>query len=99
MSFAKNIVKNIRNNYGQKPLDGAKKSMTDAIKTTSKRASQITAEATGDFIGNKIADKIINVPKKSQNNLDKATIEADMSNEKYISPEKRQHIIEKLKLV
>ena len=73
--------------------------MTDAIKTTSKRASQITAEATGDFIGNKIADKIINVPKKSQNNLDKATIEADMSNEKYISPEKRQHIIEKLKLV
>ena len=58
MSFAKNIVKNIRNNYGQKPLDGAKKSMTDAIKTTSKRASQITAEATGDLIGNKIADKI-----------------------------------------
>ena len=99
MFFFKNIVKNIRNNYSQKPLDGAKKSMTDAIKTTSKRASQITAEATDDLIGNKIADKITNVSKKLQNNLDKAAIEADMPNEKYIYPEKRQHIIEELKLV
>ena len=35
-----------------------KKSTTDAIKTASERAIQKTAEATGDLIGNKVADKI-----------------------------------------
>ena len=35
-----------------------KKSTNDAIKTASKRAIQKTVEATGDFIGNKTADKI-----------------------------------------
>ena len=42
-----------------------KKSTTDAIKTTSKRAIQKTAEATGDLTGNKIGDKITSVSKKS----------------------------------
>ena len=40
LSFAKNIGKNLSNNYGQKLLDSAKKSTTDAIKTTSKKAIQ-----------------------------------------------------------
>ena len=35
------------------------------IKTASKRAIQTTAEATGDLIGSKIADKITSVLKKS----------------------------------
>ena len=48
-----------------KRLDSAKKSATDAIKTISKRAIQKTAEAAGDLIGNKIADKITSVLKKS----------------------------------
>ena len=42
-----------------------KKPTTAAIKTTSKRAIQKTAETTGDLIGNKIADKITSVSKKS----------------------------------
>ena len=42
-----------------------KTSSTDAIETASKRAIQNTAEATGDLIGNKIADKITNTSKKS----------------------------------
>ena len=46
-----------KNVYDQKLLNSAKKSTTDAIKTASKRAIQKTAEATGDLIGNKIADK------------------------------------------
>ena len=66
MSFAKNIGKNLSNKYGQKPLDSAKKSKMDAIKTASKRAIQKTAEATGDLIRNKIADKITSVLKKLQ---------------------------------
>ena len=55
--------------YGQKLLDSAKTSTTDAIKTDSKRAIQKTAEATGDVIGNKIADKITSVSKKSTKEL------------------------------
>ena len=45
----------------QKLLDSTKKSATDAIKTASKRAIQKTTEATGDLIGNKIADKTTSV--------------------------------------
>ena len=36
----KNIGKNLSDKYGQKPLDSAKKSAIDAIKTPSKRAIQ-----------------------------------------------------------
>ena len=64
LSFAKNIGKNLSNKYGQKIIDTAKKSTTDAIKTASKRAIQKTAEATGDLIGNKKADKITSISKK-----------------------------------
>ena len=57
LSFAKNMGKNLSNKYGEKLLDSAKKSTTDAIKTPSKRAIQKIAKATGDLIGNKIVDK------------------------------------------
>ena len=40
LSFAENIGKNLSYKYRQKLLDGAKKSTTDSIKTTSKRAIQ-----------------------------------------------------------
>ena len=50
----------------KKFLDRAKKSVTDVIKTASKRTIQKTAETTGDIIGNKIS-----VPKRSsQYNLE-----------------------------
>ena len=68
LSFAKNMGKSLSNKYGQKLLHSAKKSTTDAIKTASKRAIQKTAEATGDLIGNKIADKTTSVSKKPNNN-------------------------------
>ena len=48
------------NMHSQKRPDNAKKSTTGAIKTASKRAIQKTAEATGDLIDNKIADKLTN---------------------------------------
>ena len=66
LSFAKNIGKNISNKYSQKRIDSAKKSAIDTIKTASKKAIQKTAEATEDFLGNKIADKITIVSKKSE---------------------------------
>ena len=37
LSFAKNMGKSLSNKYGQKLLNSAKKSATDAIKTASKR--------------------------------------------------------------
>ena len=77
LSFAKNIGKSLSSKYGQKRLDSAKKSTTDAMKTGSKRAIQKTAEATGDLIGNKIADKITSVSKKKSinNNDDDENVE------------------------
>ena len=56
MSFAKSMGKNLSYKYGQKCLD-IQKSTTDAKKNASKRAIPKAAEATGDLIGNKIADK------------------------------------------
>ena len=65
MYFAKNMGSNLSNKYGKKPLDSAKKSTADAIKTASKTAIQKTVEATGDLIGNKIANKITTISKES----------------------------------
>ena len=65
----KNLDKHLSNGYGQKPLDSAKKSTADVIKTVSKRAIQKIAEATGDLICNKIADKTTSVSKKSPKEL------------------------------
>ena len=103
--FAKNRGKSLSNKYGQKLLDNAKKPTTDAIKTTSKRAIQKTAEATGDLIGNKIADKITSVSKKAIKELHNNDETKDEDVEKttckkiYISPEERQQIIDELRLV
>ena len=65
LSFAKSMSKNLSNKYRQKILDTAKKLTTDAIKTASKKAIQKAAEATGDIIGNKIAEKRTSIYKKS----------------------------------
>ena len=88
LSFAKNFG----NKYGKKLMDTATKTGIDAAKTASKRVVQKTAEATGDLIGNKIADKITSIGKtKEKENTNKPE-------EIYIPPEKRQQIIDDLKL-
>ena len=86
-------------------LIALKKSTTDAIKTTSKWAIEKTAEATGDLIGNKIADKITSVSKKKpdkelhNNDDEREDVEIGTSKKRYISPEERKQIIEELRLV
>ena len=52
------FAKNMSSKYSQRPLDSAKKSTNDAIKTASKTVIQKTVEATIDLIGNKTAEKI-----------------------------------------
>ena len=66
LSVAKNVDKNLSSKYSQKLHNSAKKSTTNAIETVSKIAIQKIAEATGDLIGNKIADKITVNKKQSK---------------------------------
>ena len=92
LSFAKNMGKHVSNKYGQKLLHSAKKSTTDAIKTASKRLIQ-TADATGDLMGNKTADKITSVsknPNYNNNNDNNEDVELKTHKKRYISPEERQ---------
>ena len=62
------------------------------IYAVSKRVVQETSETTGDLIGNKIADKITSVGKLKEKEKTKK-VEGI-----YIPPEKKQQIIDDLKL-
>ena len=98
----KNVSKNLSVKYSQKILDYAKQSATDALKVTSKRVIHKTAEATGDLIGNKIADRIAKVSKNSQQNNSETVTnehEKEIPKERYISPEQRQKIMDDLRLI
>ena len=78
--------------YGKKLMDTATKTGVDAAKTASKRVVEKTAEATGHLIGNKIADKITSIGKTKEKE------KTNKPEEIYIPPEKRQQIIDDLKL-
>ena len=88
LSFAKKFG----DKYGKKLMDTAIKTGIDAVKTALKRVVQKTAEATGDLIGNKIADKITSIGKSKEKE------KINKPEEIYIPPEKRQQIIDDLKL-
>ena len=55
-NISKNISKNLSGKYSQNLLHRAKQSTTDPLKTLSKRVIQVTADATGHLISNKIAN-------------------------------------------
>ena len=73
-------------------MDTATKTGIDAVKIASKRVVQKTDEATGGLIGNKIADKMTLLGKT------KSKEKEDERQKIYISPEKRQQIIDDLRL-
>ena len=81
----------------QKRIDHTKKLESDAIKTSSKRVIQKTAEATSDLIGNKIANKITKLSKNSV----RVTNEhgKEIPKERYVSPKERQEILDELRLI
>ena len=62
LSFARRLG----GRYGKKLIDTATKTGIDAENTASKRVVQETAEATGDLIDNKIADKITSIGKTKE---------------------------------
>ena len=73
-------------------MDTARKARIDAAKTASKQVVQKTVVAIGNLIENKLADKITSIGKtKSKENENERQ-------EIYITPEKRQQIIDHLKL-
>ena len=78
LSFARKFA----DKYSKKLMDTATKPRIDAEKAASKRVFQKTAEATGDLLGNKIADKItlIGKPKEKE--------ETNKTEEIYIPSEK-----------
>ena len=86
LSFARKC----RDKFDKKLMDTETKTGIDQAKTPSKRVVQKAAEATGDLIGNKIADKITLIGKSKE--------KMNKPEEIYISPEKRQQIIDDLKL-
>ena len=95
LSFARNLNKK----YVQKLADSAEKSATDAFKIASKRAIQNTAEATGDLVGNKIADKITSYSKKPTSEPYPNVVNDEIPKERYISPQERQKIVDELRLM
>ena len=60
----KNISNNLSVKIARNFLIMVKKSATEALKTSSKKVIQKTAEATDDLISNKIVDRITKVSKK-----------------------------------
>ena len=77
--------------YGKRLLDAATKSGIGVAETASKGVVQKAVEATGDLIGNKMADKITSLGKSNSKEKD------DQRHlEIYIRLEKRQKIIDYL---
>ena len=79
-------------NYGKKIIDTTKEQGSEFPKTAGKIIVQKSAEATGDLIGNKIADKITSLGKSKtkENQTNKEEI--------IIPPKKRQQVINALRL-
>ena len=78
---------NFSDKYSKSLIDKGINVRKTFAKTAGKRILKESAKATGDLIGNKIADKITANP-----------IKKDVTNERYVSPEERQEIINKLRL-
>ena len=90
MSFARNFSDKYSKSLMDKGIDVSKK----FAKTAGKKILKETANATGDLIGNKIADKITSASKKSESD----EVNNRIPKERYISPKERQKINDELKL-
>ena len=84
MSFPRNF----NDKYSKSLMDASKM----FAKTAGKKILKEIAKATGDLIGNKIADKITAKPHNKDEVIN------GISKKRYISPKERQKIIDELKL-
>ena len=102
-NIAKSPSKNLDGKYSQKLLDHLNNlQQMYLLNYSSKRVFQKTAEAIGDLTDIKIANKMTKTSKTSQqNNSERVTNEydAEIPKEGYIFSEKRQKIIDHLRLI
>ena len=102
-----NTGTNFNSKYSKKLTDTAIKAGKDFATIAGKKIVHKSAEATGDLIGNEIADKITSmgrskelgpaVKPRSKKEKDETNI-MEETQEIYIPPEKRKQIIKDLKL-
>ena len=90
-----NAAKKFGDKHDKNLMVTAKKQGTNLAKTASKKIVEKSAEAIGDLIGNEIADKITSLGKSK--NKEKEN-EINEQEEIIIPPEKRQQIINDLRL-
>ena len=85
--------------YGKKLTDTAIKTGKDFATIAGKKIVHKSAEATGDLIGNKIADKMTSATKKSHTEeIQSNEVNNEVPKERYISSKERQKIIDELRL-
>ena len=111
MSFARNIGnkygkklfdksidvgKSMKKKYVKKILDDSLNAGKDFAKMAGRKMLTERVEATGDLIGNKIADRITKSARNKEQKEDDRTMEE--TQEIIIPPEKREQIIKDLKL-
>ena len=86
----------MKKKYGKKILDNSISAGKDLAKIAGKKVLTKSAEATGDLIGNKIADRITKSSWNKEHKQDDRIMEE--TQELIIPPEKREQIIKDLKL-
>ena len=107
MSFAKNIgnkygrkifdkSRDASNKYGRKILDKSIDASKDFTNIAGKKVLHKSAEATGEMIGNTVADRITKSSRNKAQKEDDRIMEE--TQEIYIPPEKMEQTIRDLKL-
>ena len=97
-TFDKNIDvgKSMKKKYGKKILNNSLSAGKDFVKIAGKKVLIKSAEATGDLIGNKIADRVTKSTRNKAQKEDDRIMEE--TQEILIPPEKIEQIIRDLKL-
>ena len=90
------VGKSMKKKYGKKILDNSISVGKDFSKVAGKKVLTKSAEATGDLIGNKVADRITKSARNKEQKEDDRIMEE--TRELIIPPEKREQIIKDLKL-
>ena len=90
---------NFNSKYGKKLTNTAIKTGKDFATIAGKKIVHKSAEAIGDLIGNRIADKITSASKKSHNEeIQPNEVNNEIPKERYISSKERQKVIDELRL-
>ena len=101
MNIAIKTGTSFNSKYGKKVTDTAIKTGNDFATIAGEKIVHKSAEAAGDLIGNKIADKITAKPsKKSQNEVIQSNETSnEIPKERSIPPKERRKITDELKLI